>query len=1098
VAALWRSVHGPDTLDPAGPGPGAVQPDVHGETAAPPAGLARPGRTERASVAAPLENFALDHAVWIEGRVELRNDVVLELGQNVVALAGRPDDVLVERADVSLLLDVLARGTRELWVSQRPLARDGSFRVPLPAAPPGSLVASLRLDGCYLALAPPPRFDPQVTRSIELQAAPGAWVLGRVLPPAGAPTTALHGRDVRLSGWRRDGGGLAFETVGRLDGALRFEFRGVPVGHSPFFNFDPVDFPPVSEAGWQLVAGEAREYLVTLEPGASVRGRVSDGQGTPLAGVTIEESRLGAGFVLAANRRATTSDGAGAFELRGLSAGTQRFSARQAGRRPKEVTIAPLAAGETRTEVEIELEVGAELAGSVVWPDGSPAAHAAVRVRPAAAARRSRFERDLASATTDVHGRFYLSGLGQGPFHVSAVCGLPDAGEESLEREGLARLFKARAQSVAAGALDLVLELEQPEVLRGRVVDDRGRPVPAFRIHASERPAPADGDAPTFEESITQEFRDEGGWFELAGVMPGAWTVSASAAGHVETAHAGEVRVPQLAGLELTLLRAATVHGHVVSPGGAAAAGAEVRAERVQGSGSLRYVRTLCDEGGAFTLAGLPPGSVAIVAEAAGLAPSEPSILTLDPGEERSGVLVALSLGGRLEGLVYAPSGEPDAGRSIHAVDLLESSAALPTTTGPDGRFALDQLRPGTYQVLALPRASEAGTLSSPLEVASVEIRANETTQVVLGEAGRTSVRLFGRVTEGGRAVARCHVVALAEGAGMLESMQTGSTDESGAYELVLERPGDYALLVGHGSEGIERRIHVPAAPEFRHDVELPSAAIEGTITGPDAEPLAVPLWLSSESATSALSRMTGGVEGHSDARGIYRFANLEPGTYTLRAQPLGTSLGAVVQGGIALAEGQLRRGVDLVLPEGGTLTGTVRGADGAPVAGATIFVRDASGQPLDPVSTCTSDGEGRFRCSGVPAGRVTASARAGRFASAESAVLSVPAGGAASVALTLGRGTLLVVAVTDETGAAVHARVRVSDAQAREWSDLLGRDGVEQFLKQGLSAGEHRLGPLPPGAYTVRAVDARGLAAEDEVTLDGRERASLTLRIAP
>jgi len=353
-------------------------------------------------------------------------------------------------------------------------------------------------------------------------------------------------------------------------------------------------------------------------------------------------------------------------------------------------------------------------------------------------------------------------------------------------------------------------------------------------------------------------------------------------------------------------------------------------------------------------------------------------------------------------------------------------------------------------------------------------------------------------VSRGGVPLAHCTVMAVAEGSSILDSMKLSSSDENGAWSLNLDAAGDYTLLVGSNlgsGESVELYLTVPERSEMRHDIELPFGSVAGTVSSTAGQPVAgARLRLMREGAATSFNSMNGGLDASTDAAGRYRFESLEAGTYTLRAAAIGSLLAAQVRGGIVVGSDQAVTGVDLTLAAGGTLLGSVRDSAGDPVSGATIFVRDALGRILDPVSKCSTDGSGRFVCEGVPEETVTVSARHASSVSSESAPLVVPREGRAAVELTLEPGTLLRVSLEDVDGGSVRAHLRVVDGADRDWAGMLGSQALDVLLAEGFSPSEQRVGPLPAGRYTIRATTGDGRSATQSIELRGQAERRVTL----
>ena len=86
---------------------------------------------------------------------------------------------------------------------------------------------------------------------------------------------------------------------------------------------------------------------------------------------------------------------------------------------------------------------------------------------------------------------------------------------------------------------------------------------------------------------------------------------------------------------------------------------------------------------------------------------------------------------------------------------------------------------------------------------------------MILGAKPKQPVRVHGRVTSGGRNVDGGQIFVFAEGGALMEGMKMTSV-EGGAYEIVLDRPGDYVFGVseeeGGGGAGTQFYVEVPEA----------------------------------------------------------------------------------------------------------------------------------------------------------------------------------------------------------------------------------------------------------------------------------------------
>jgi len=244
------------------------------------------------------------------------------------------------------------------------------------------------------------------------------------------------------------------------------------------------------------------------------------------------------------------------------------------------------------------------------------------------------------------------------------------------------------------------------------------------------------------------------------------------------------------------------------------------------------------------------------------------------------------------------------------------------------------------------------------------------------------------------------------------------------------------------------------------------------------------------------------------DADGRYELGDLDPGTYALRvgSRGWGRGRGGGSTGdayGVALVEGvqvnatSMTAGVDVQLSSPGRVIGVVVGRDGAPVAGATIFVRESSGRPVDAISTVRSGADGRFAYSRVNPGSYVVSARGDGQASEGVAGVQVSSGEDTEVRLEVDAASDLVIRTVEKDDTPVRAEVTVVDSEGREVSGLAGTELFRSF-GEGVSTTEQRFGPLAPGRYTVSARAQDGRTERKRVTVKASRDTRTRLRFDP
>jgi protocatechuate 3,4-dioxygenase beta subunit len=224
-----------------------------------------------------------------------------------------------------------------------------------------------------------------------------------------------------------------------------------------------------------------------------------------------------------------------------------------------------------------------------------------------------------------------------------------------------------------------------------------------------------------------------------------------------------------------------------------------------------------------------------------------------------------------------------------------------------------------------------------------------------------------------------------------------------------------------------------------------PPALVAGRARRADGTPLA--------GAEVSIAGEPGWRSAATDALGRFAFGDLPPGAYRVSAtwyeRPLTPELELVV------AEGELREGLELVLPRGLALAGRVIDADGRGVGGVNVAAglrpSDDPEVALDHLYAVT-DADGAFRLEDAPAGTywIGAYPRGGVKHDPDAPLLDgsvdgILAGGAPAE-IVLPRGAVIIGRVLDPSGAplvnhSVEGRTPGSDTRStRVATDALGR----------------------------------------------------------
>ena len=664
--------------------------------------------------------------------------------------------------------------------------------------------------------------------------------------------------------------------------------------------------------------------------------------------------------------------------------------------------------------------------------------------------------------------------------------GGPEAGRFSLTGDDGARAEPAAARPVTpivpeadaflpagTGGDAALAEVVERAVLKGRVIDEYGRPVAqaevtylpgsaAFRGFGRrsdrdepEPPAATTDAAGRFELDV--ELAEEGSRDARRFLGADAnLVVRHDAFATLVKPHDDRTVGEQQVG-DLVVEAGAWVTGRVVDPAGRPVAGAEVRGRNSfdpadsGGGRALPFFRNILGESldevesgadGRFTLTGLRPGLASVTARKEGMRTASVEDLELTVGRGADAGSLVMEQGEIIAGYVLDDRGLPVPGASVRVSSMtrfivgnmqdlprrgLGEEMRLRAESDESGWFELAGLSEGTYNV-------------------------------------HVSAEGFARVTE--------------------ENVAVGRRD----LRLTLERFG--ALLVTLRSarddspvDAAEFRIRaLEDGPRFFGGRRGERA--EGVLTGQDA-------------------LVAAGLDG--DPEGVYYIPGAGPRGSELTVEAPGFAL-LDIEGPAVLSGGLERLTVDL-LPES-IVSGRVVDEAGAPVADARVRLEpheeptaDMGGGRFEvsrnverriggprggggePHSTRT-DESGLYELRGVPAGSWDLTVRADAFVRPEALVLDLGEGDQVQQDVTLEVGGSITGLVTEADGELIAGMdVRIESAQPAPTNGMV--DALQQQLGRQLAAvmgdgygtytattdaeGRYRRDGLPPGEYTVK-----------------------------
>ena len=999
---------------------------------------ARPGAPARGNI--PARDFVFDYSKLVLATLCLSAFLAAVPPRGAVAVRGRifdaggsplPGTTIVARPAVS---EPEAEYLRDAGKDPREAGR-----------------ASTREDGRYSISLAPGRYELEISASgfasalldVDLEGGEGEDVgdvpLRRAVPASGVVVDAsgrgVPGAWVTVSAEDPEGdSGARLTTTVRTDAKGRFT---APAAAAPVFAFEAI--APGLPSGSTFRFGRSRtaaSSTIRLDRSRRVAGVVRRPDGSPAAGVLVS-----------ASGHAVKSGDDGTFAIDGVSRDPAKVAADDGDLRATSL------AKRDAARVELTLSPAARLAGTVLDSiTRRPVPRAAIQIR--AAGPRRWF--------TDRKGRFEARALPPGSAMVAAG-----------KRGYAAAPFRAVELSPAA-ANRVEIALVPMATVEGRVLDERQKGVAAARVTA----ASFDGSARSAKDGAFSVFAD--------GRNP--IRIEAVAEGFAPTAVDGIRARPgeRKRGITVVLTRGVAATGRVVDAAGNPIGGAKVdvapdfindgnRWRRRSRSSGSEEESALTNAAGRFEIAHLSPGIYRLTATHAGHAEKAVSGVRLPNGEKAIPDIV-LAPAAAVEGFVRDARGDPVIGATVNGHTV---SSDERVETGPDGAFRLTSFPAGARPMVfayATGFTTARRTIEAPAKGVTITLDAEGT--------------IRGRVEDASSAAAvtafSIDTSSPSERRGGMIRMMAGQEYESadGSFEQRVS-PGKWTVTAtaeGYSPASIG---DVEVAPGETKDglvLELRRGArVEGTVVDDETGapiPAADVSWVSA--GTSNVTRYPGGAilissgEGQTstDAEGRFELTGLaenEKITITAEEYAHTPASAGVTTGGDAR--------VSIRMTAGGSIQGTLAGADGRGVGGGTVDLQPLGGDPTG-ASESATDAAGGFLFEHLKPGtyRLTGSLATRRSLPQE--VTVAPGQSPSGVTLSLSGGAAIAGKVTGLSAADL-AAVRIH---------ATGAEGFGGFTTPDESGG-YEIDGAPPGEVSVTAfvagLESRSVTRSAEIAED-------------
>jgi len=876
----------------------------------------------------------------------------------------------------------------------------------------------------------------------------------------------------------------AFDDIEQeTDEEGRFHLDAAPAGISIQVNVLHDDYAPGLSEKIKLAPGSRKDITIVLEEGGVISGRVVNESDEPVSNARISSRPDKSLLDMAVStlswteqiRRATT-DEEGRYRLTGIdgSGDAMVVEVKHEAYMDDKQKGVQVASGE-ETTVDFILERGGHLTGFVIaQATGEPVPGAALRLRKISPFT---MEFETYHTASETNGYFRFDGLKEGPYDFEASA------------PGYA-VFKM--DNIAPFTEGMQVELSSAGVVTGRVIAG-GVPAEQFTIRliahaANTRMGGAFGMGNMGQSEDEESFAPlEGGIFRMENVEPGAYVVEARASGF---APAKTEPVEVLSGEEtpvsLSLTPGGIISGIVVAKtGDGPIANAVVylgEAQFLAGIVNLQdednMTSAKTDKEGRFQLNDVTSGTYYLTCTHQDYMTAVVKKIRVISGQETSGVEIALSTGGILEGHVWDPANRPQEGVQV-MIFSPGGDVGKRGSTDEEGFYRIQGLASGQYMAMKMGGAvaeDAPNSLFGGFRFMNVTITEGETTELNFG--AERGVRMYGKVLTAGVPAPNMMIQASqygGGGAGM--DMRMATADAQGDYEIADLRTGKYRVqIMGHGQHGgaSSKDVTIPNVTDFHYDIHLEQGAISGTVVSVDkGNPVAgamVYLTLEETGTAGTLeSEMKTSMVATSISGG-FRFQNLGAGSYRLQAGAQG--YGQIIINGITLGLGEDKSGLDIRLEESLEITGSVRTGEGAAVAAAQLMVRTSGTHQLVILrgegGSLSTKQDGTFTISGLEAGDYDVTALKEGFAPGTAKNISA-SDTPQDVEMILTDGDSLVLHVTSGSGVPLEgAAVIILDSNGIEIPDT-DAGGMSSFFGTNLTdaQGTFMRDHLPVGPAT-------------------------------
>jgi uncharacterized GH25 family protein len=553
------------------------------------------------------------------------------------------------------------------------------------------------------------------------------------------------------------------------------------------------------------------ETKVTLHKGYSLSGRVVDEAGKPIAGVHVIPSNV---FNIPCACDPSTTDAKGAFTFSALTPGTHILVATDETHAQAHSTPITLE-DKAVSGIEIVMQAGAELGGTVVDSAGKPVAFSTVRI---GAETKQMWEGAARQTTTNQAGAFELRGVARTKLKLRA------------ESDASASSIVAVDMTTELVKKDIKLVLDVNGAIAGSVVDETGQPVAEVSVNAfPDILGGASGDAMTLA-GMSAAMTDGGGHFTIRGLPEGAYRVRAARSSGRGQYDWGQDGVKARTGdkaVKITLAAPGSLTGRLVLESGGPPAFATVQL------GSQPPANPAKD--GTFAMRDLPPGNYDLRVRGLEFAPATKQDVVIAPGTPTDVGTITLVRGRKLVGKVVDGDGKPVAGARVKTGDMLYSmqgadDAQMATFEEMSGVRSATTDREGSFTLVGIAKKQTNLMADHPSQGRSDAVVIPEGTDdppaITLTLHGFGQI--VGTVTSQGKPIAGATVTASPKGGGA--QVQVAQTETNGSFTLAKVPEGTVVISAMQQStmalKSASATVQVTARKQTKVTIDIPIGSV--------------------------------------------------------------------------------------------------------------------------------------------------------------------------------------------------------------------------------------------------------------------------------